>query len=285
MPKAEQITAPDSIHGEGPVWSTDWDGLRWVDMLAGDVLHLDPRTGEVSRWHVGKVAAALRPRTSGGAVIATEREFLLCDQINGPLHHPVEAFTDRTIRFNEGTCDPAGNFLCGTMAYDESPGRGTLYRLNPHRSVEIVLTGITISNGLCWTADAAQAYYVDTPTGQIDVFDSDHTGQLSNRRKFAAINATGTPDGLTVDSQGGVWVALWGGGAVHRYSPAGALDEIIYLPVPYVTACTFGGDHLDELYITTSQLLKTPDAAGAGAGALFRAPCPVTGQPAATFCG
>lgn len=90
MPKAEQITAPDSIHGEGPVWSTDWDGLRWVDMLAGDVLHLDPRTGEVSRWHVGKVAAALRPRTSGGAVIATEREFLLCDQINGPLHHPVE---------------------------------------------------------------------------------------------------------------------------------------------------------------------------------------------------
>ncbi len=148
MPHAEQITDPVAEHGEGPVWSSSWGGLRFVDMLVGDVLHLDPDTGGVSRWNVGKVAAALRPRQSGGAVIATEREFVVCDEMNGPVRSLGAVFANDVIRFNDGACDPAGNFLCGTMAYDETPGAGTLYRLRVDGTVETVLTDVTISNGL-----------------------------------------------------------------------------------------------------------------------------------------
>jgi len=283
MPRAEQITAADAQHGEGPVWSPSWGGLRWVDMLAGDILHLEPGTGAVSRWSVGTVAAAFRPRRSGGAVIATEREFALCDEMGGPLTGLGEVFRDGTVRFNDGATDPAGNFLCGTMACDEAPGRGTLYRLGADRHVEVVLRGVTISNGLAWTADSSRAYYNDTPTGRVDVFDSDPSGKLDNRRLFVAVDGdAGAPDGLTVDGDGGVWVALWGGGVVHRYSASGALDEVVEVAAKNVTACTFGGEHLDELFITTS---RNDDEEHPGAGALFRYLPAVSGLPALPFAG
>jgi len=285
MPRAEQLTGPDSTHGEGPVFAAAWGGLRWVDMLAGDVLHLNAVDGQVSRWHVGTVAAALRPRSGGGAVIATERHFLGCDQLGGALHILGAPFTSSAIRFNDGACDPAGNFLCGTMAYDETPGAGHLYRLGIDGSVEVVLDGLTISNGLAWTADHQLAYYNDTPTGQIDVFDSDSTGRLSNRRRFVSIEAAdGFPDGLSVDAAGGVWVALWGGSAVRHYSAAGTLADVIELPVPNVTACTFGGENLDELYITTSRRNKG-NRRNTGAGAVYRYHPGVTGQPVTEFAG
>ena len=254
MPQAEQLTDPHAQHGEGPVYSPAWGGLRFVDMLVGDILHLDETTGAVSRWHVGDVAAAFRPRASGGAVIATERDFVVADEIDGPVRSLGEVFGSDRIRFNDGACDPAGNFLCGTMAYDETPGAGTLYRLAPGGQVASVFGDVTISNGLAWTADSSLAYYNDTPTGRVDVFDSDQSGVLVDRRPFVTIDAgVGSPDGLTVDSEGGVWVALWGGHAVRHYSADGALQDVIELPVPKVTACTFGGEHLDQLFITTSR--------------------------------
>ncbi len=285
MPRAEQITAADAEHGEGPVWSPTWGGLRWVDMFAGDILHLDTGSGAVRRWHVGTVAAALRPRPPAGAVIATEREFLICDEVDGPLTGLGPVFSDRSIRFNDGACDPAGNFLCGTMAYDESPGRGTLYRLGPGGSVTVVLDRVSISNGLGWSADSSLAYYIDTPTGRVDVFDSDAGGALVNRRPFVVIDAAaGSPDGLTVDAAGGVWVALWGGSAVRHYSSSGDLEDVVEVPAAKVTACTFGGPDLDELYITTSR--HGEDAtANPAAGAVFRHLPGVTGQPAQPYTG
>lgn len=282
MPRAEQITAAVSEHGEGPVWSPSWGGLRFVDMLVGDVLHFD-RAGEISRWHVGKVAAALRPRRSGGAVIATEREFVVCDEMGGPLHSSGTVFDDESIRFNDGACDPAGNFLCGTMSYDETPGAGTVYRLKVDGSVETVFSGVTISNGLAWTADSSRAYYNDTPTGRVDVFDSGPDGALADRRPFVHIDSEqGAPDGLTVDSAGGIWVALWGGNAVHHYSASGELDEVVDVAARSVTACTLGGADLTELYITTSQ---NNDDGNPAAGALFLHRVGVPGLPALPFSG
>lgn len=280
MPRAEQLTGPDAHHGEGPVWSPSWGGLRWVDMLRGAILHLEA-DGSVSRWSVGKVAAAFRPRSGGGAVIATEREFVVADVVGGPVRPLVTAFDDPAIRFNDGSCDPAGNFLCGTMAYDETPGAGALYRITARGELDVVFDGVTISNGLAWTADGSRAFYNDTPTGQVDVFDSDAAGGLTGRRRFITIEG-GAPDGLTVDAEGGVWVALWGGGAVHHYEADGTLAEVIEVAATNVTACTFGGGDLTELFITTS---ADGDGDNPVAGAVFRYPTGVRGLPAATFAG
>ena len=238
---AEQATDPIAFHAEGPVWSARWGGLRWVDMLAGDVLSLAD-DGTVNRRHVGTVAAALRPRTRGGAVIAVERGFVL-EGPDGALTTLDEVWNDDQVRMNEGGCDPHGRFYCGSMAYDQRPGAAALYRLDPDRSVRRVLDNVTVSNGLDWS-----------------------------------------PDGLTVDSAGAVWVALYGGGEVRCYGPDGALADVVKVPASNVTACTFGGPRLDRLYITTSREGLAPGDEPL-AGSLFVADVGVTGRPVREFAG
>lgn len=282
MSRVEQITDAIAYHAEGPVWSEQWGGLRWVDMLAGDVLSLDD-DGRVGRHHVGAVAAALRPRRSGGAVIATERGFALEDR-DGRVTPLPDLWDDPGIRMNEGACDPDGRFYCGSMAYDKRPGAAAVYRLDPDGGTRVVLRGVTISNGLDWSPDGSLAYYNDTDTGRTDVFDYDPEAGLTNRRPFVEMPDGGRPDGLTVDADGGVWVALANAGAVHRYSPGGALEAIVRLPVPKVTACTFGGPDLDRLFVTTSREGLDPGEHPA-AGALFMTRPGVTGLPAREFAG
>ncbi|MEV0232868.1 SMP-30/gluconolactonase/LRE family protein [Nonomuraea sp. NPDC050786] len=274
------VTDPVAEHGEGPVWSSRWGGLRWVDMLAGDVLALDAQGG-VRRRHVGKVAAVVRPRVSDGYVVAAERELLLsdADDLDAPLRSLGESWSDPTVRMNDGGCDPDGRFYIGSMAYDEGPGRGSLYVAEPGGALRVVLSGVTISNGFDFSPDGSLAYYADTATGRVDVLDYDPEGGLSGRRPFAVVDpGHGQPDGLTVDAEGGVWVALWQGGAVHRYDASGRLDAVVDLPVRKVTAVTFGGESLDRLFITTSALgvdrAEQPDA-----GAVFAADPGVRGRP------
>lgn len=279
---ADQVTDPIAYHGEGPVWSTAWGGLRWVDMLAGDVLSLDEH-GRVGRRHVGTVVAALRPRRGGGAVLALERGFAM-EEPAGPISALPALWSDPGVRMNEGGCDPDGRFYCGSMAYDQRPGAASVYRLDPDLEVATVLTGVTVSNGLDWSPDGSLAYYNDTATGRISVFDYDASTGLANRRTFAEIADGGRPDGLTVDADGGVWTAIANGGAVHRYRPDGTLDEVVELPARKVTACAFGGTRLDELFITTSRE-GVPDGEDPLAGALFRARPGVVGLPVREFAG
>lgn len=280
---AEQVTDPIAYHGEGPAWSPRWGGLRWVDMFAGDVLALR-LDGEIERRHVGTVAAAIRPRRSGGAVLGVERGFALEDPTGGITTLEPLWSHDRA-RMNEGGCDPDGRFYCGSMGYDRKPGAGALYRLDPDGSVHVVVEGVTISNGLDWSPDGSRAYYNDTETYRIDVFDYDTDAGLTGRRPFAAIDVDdGRPDGLTVDAAGRVWVALNQGGAVRCYRPDGGLEEVIEMPVRKVTACTFGGEDLDQLYITTSREGLAPDDEPL-AGSLFRADVGVVGQPIREFAG
>jgi sugar lactone lactonase YvrE len=278
--RAERVTDPVAYHGEGPVWSERWGGLRWVDMLAGDVLSL-AADGTVERRHVASVAAALRPRGRGGAVLGIERGFALEDA-DGTITRLSELWTEERLRMNEGACDPDGRFYCGSMAYDKRPGGGALYRLDPDRSAHVVLENVTVSNGLDWSPDGSLAYYNDTDTGRVDVFDYERDAGLSGRRPFVETGAR--PDGLTVDAEGGVWVALSNAGAVRRYTADGLLDEVVELPVTKVTACTFGGPRLDQLFITTSREALDP-AAEPAAGSLFRAVPGVTGLPVREFAG
>lgn len=281
MLTVDQVTPPCAYHGEGPVWHEGWGGLRCVDMLAGDVLCVDTTSGSHDRIHVSNVAAAVRPRSSGGMVVATERGFALVRE-SGKVDQLDELWSDPSIRMNDGGCDPSGAFYCGSMAYDMRPGAGRLYRLNTDLTTSVVIGSVTVSNGLAWSPDGSVAYYVDSPTQRIDMFEYSPARGLESRRPAVRVDARyGMPDGLTVDCAGNLWVALWGGGAVHCYTPQGELLERIELPVRQVTACVFGGADLGDLYITTSQL---QDSGGQpGAGAIYRARPGATGVPALSF--
>jgi sugar lactone lactonase YvrE len=177
---ARPVSPVVAEHGEGPVWHPSFGGVRWVDMHAGDILEL-VGTDDVRRHHVGTVAAAFRPRRGGGTVVADQRGFALLDADLQVERRLPDVWDDPDVRMNEGGADPAGNFWCGSMAYDERTGAGALYRLAPDLSVEKVLDGLTISNGLGFSPDATRAYYVDTPTRRVDVLDH-HGGVLTGRR-------------------------------------------------------------------------------------------------------
>lgn len=285
--KAEQITAAEAEHGEGPVWWEPWGGLRYVDMLAGDVLTLHA-DATVTRTHVGTVAAALRPRRGGGAVVALERSFAVAARDDlSDIVEQGDVWADPTIRFNDGGCDPDGGFYCGSMAYDARQGAARLYRIDPGREREpaVVLESVTISNGLGFSPDGRLAYYNDTATDRTDVFGYTRGAGLTDRRTFVSHDAgRGKPDGLCVDASGGVWVAMWGGSAVHHFAPDGSLNEVITLPATQVSACTFGGADLNTLYITTSRQ-GLPDGAEPAAGAVFAVQPGMTGLPALPYGG
>src|SRR4051794_21435256 len=168
--RAANVTGPVAHHGEGPVWSESWGGLRFVDLLAGDLLTLEG--DNVRRLAIGSpVAGFVRPRSNGGFVVATERGIALSD---GPDIAPTRSVTlwnDPAIRMNDGGTDPLGRLYAGSMAYDESKGAATLYRLDAELNVTTVLTEVTISNGIAFSPDGTRCYYVDTPTGRVDVLD------------------------------------------------------------------------------------------------------------------
>lgn len=280
---ATQLTPPLCYHGEGAVWSPTEGGLKWVDMLAGDVLSLDRQTGAVGRLRTGSsVAAAVRPRFSGGLLIVTEREFTLwAGEVKVWSSPPLWSDPDR--RFNEGGCDPQGRMLCGSMSYQQEAGAGEVYRLGVDRAAQRLFGEVTISNGLGFNASGDQMFYVDTPTRRIDLFDA-AGAELTGRRPFVHIaEGVGNPDGLCVDESGGVWVALYGGSAVHHYDADGRLADVVELPVSNVTSCTLGGPDLDVLFVTTSR--ENLGDAQPQAGAVFSVDVGVRGLPVLPYAG
>lgn len=281
--RAQQLTEPVAYHGEGAVWSDEWGGLKWVDMLAGDILSLES-DGSVGRMHVDSpIAAMVRPRLQGGFVVVTEREFALWGPEGREWVSP-ELWSTGDRRFNEGGCDPEGRLLCGSMSYEREAGAGAVWRLGADRSTEELFGDVTISNGLGFTGDGSRMFYNDTRTRRVDVFDY-IDGELQNRRPFVAIEeGAGNPDGLCVDAEGGVWVALYGGSAVHHYDERGRLAGVVELPVTNVTSCTFGGDDLMTLFITTSRE-NLPADSQPTAGAIFTVDTGVRGLPVLPFAG
>jgi sugar lactone lactonase YvrE len=281
---AEQFTAPLAFHGEGAVWSRSWGGLRWVDMLAGEYLTRNDATGQISRDSSGSpIAALVRPRYGGGVVIATERGFTLED-LDGTRTQLPDLWSDAGRRMNEGGCAPDGSLYCGSLGYGAPAGAGSLYRLAADHAVSVIFSGVTISNGLGFSPDGALMYYVDTPTRRIDVFTMAE-GRPVDRRPFAEVgDVAGNPDGLTVASDGSVWVALYGGSAVRGFNRSGEVVDVVELPVTNVTSCAFGGDSLDTLYITTSRE-NLPDDEQPEAGAVFACRPGVTGLPVLEYAG
>jgi sugar lactone lactonase YvrE len=271
-------------HAEGPFWH---DGrLGWVDIMAGRLwlagfdgeTLTDPRS-----YDVGRPLGAAVPRAGGGWLLAAGTAFLTLDE-DGTVTPLTEDLADASVvRMNDGKCDPAGRFWAGTMAFDERPKAGSLYVFDG--SVRTVLEGVTISNGLAWSPDHRTMYYIDTPTGRVDAFDYDEDGgEVSGRRPFAEVEG-GHPDGMTLDDEGCLWVALWGGGAVRRFDPSGRPAGTVRLPVTNVSSCCFGGPGGTTLFITTSQQGLSPEqrAAEPGAGRIFRVEPGVSGPPGFRF--
>lgn len=285
---AEQLTAPVTWHGEGPCWDPVGRRMLVVDMLAGAVVDLSSLEKPV-RYEVGsQVAAVVRPRVDGGFIVATEHGFSLFDASFAFERSLAEVLDDPAIRLNEGGCDAAGRFFCGAMAYDETPGAASLYRVEADGRTSVVFDGVTISNGLQWSVDGTLAYYVDTPTHRVDVFDySVADGAFSERRTLVDVSGfTGAPDGMTIDAEGGLWVAFWGGGVVRRFDGrTGAVTAEIEVPgASHISACAFGGESLDTLYITTSRQHLADDAEPE-AGAVFAVQPGVRGTPLHAFAG
>ncbi|MGO1509174.1 MAG: SMP-30/gluconolactonase/LRE family protein [Actinomycetaceae bacterium] len=278
----EQITDAVAYHGEGPVWSRSWGGLRFVDMLAGDLLTVRP-DGGVDRLDVGSpVAAFVRPRADGGYVVGTERGLALADEADAEPNPWLRLWNHEGLRMNEGGCDAAGNLYAGNMAYDRSPEVASLYRVTPGGDVTTAVEHVTTSNGFDVSPDGSRAYYNDTHAGGTDVFDVTSSG-LRNRRRFASVSPDERPDGLTVDSAGNVWVALNRVGKVRLLSPEGEELVTVDLPVRLVTACTLGGEDGRDLFVTTSrENLEDPEPE---AGSVFRIRVEVPGREVRPFRG
>ena len=276
--------------GEGPVWDFRDERLIWVDILRGLVHCLDPASGERRQWEVGQSVGAAAPCAKGGLVLAVRDGFGRLEVETGRFTMIARVEAERADqRMNDGRCDPAGRFWAGTMALDCRRCAGALYRLDPDGRVQVMRREVTISNGLDWSLDGRLMYYVDSGTQKIDAFDfNQEDGTISNSRPLVSIPADlGMPDGLTVDAEGFIWTALWGGGAVHRYSPQGVLDRVVRLPVTHPTSSTFGGPDLEDLFITTASVELSPAEREQQplAGAIFRHRPGVAGRPTNLFRG
>lgn len=276
------VLAAGARLGEGPVWDARTSRLRWVDILLGRVHRFDPVTGADEFFEVGEDVGTVAVRRGGGLVLATRTGIVTCadDGAHRTVLHSLH--TDPVGRSNDGKADPWGRFWAGTMV--EGPGTGAaLYRLDPDGSLSTMVTGVACSNGLGWSPDGRTMYYVDTGTGGLDAFDHDPaTGAISGRRRLASVDR-GMPDGLTVDAEGCVWVALWDGWGLHRYSPSGTLLSTVDVPTQRVTSCTFGGMDLSTLYITSARDgLPSPSE---HAGSLFAFDPGVTGLLAGEWAG
>jgi sugar lactone lactonase YvrE len=284
--RATQVTERCTYHGEGPYWDREAGRLLLVDMLAGAIVELDAEQRPV-RHEYGGVAAVIRRRSTGGLVLADEHGYRFLTDDLSAAGDAVTVFDDPAIRMNEGGCDPQGRLYLGTMAYGATEGAGTMYRIDPDSSVHEVLHGVTISNGLQWRADGQVAFYNDTTTHRISQYAFDAVaGTFGERTTVVDIpERSGNPDGLAIDTEGGLWCALYGGSAVHRYDQDGRLTEVVELPVRDVTSCTFGGPDLSTLFITTSRDGWGEEHAEPQAGAVFAVETSVHGAVQYDFAG
>jgi sugar lactone lactonase YvrE len=288
---AELVLDAKAMLGEGSIWHPEENKLYWVD-IEGKALHIyDPVSNEDKQFPVNARIGTVVPVQGGGALVALQNGIYKMNTKTGKLSFVNNPLPDTTnLRFNDGKCDPAGRFWVGTMALDSRRKGGVLYRMDKDKSIHQVLDSVSISNGIVWTADKKTMYYNDTPTGTIQAFDyDDKTGTITNRRVAVRIpRGNGAPDGMTIDADGNLWVALWGGGIVGKFNPvSGELLQKVKVPAPNVSSCAFGGKNLETLYITTARAWVNADKLKEFplSGGLFLVKPGVRGVPAEFYKG
>jgi sugar lactone lactonase YvrE len=286
---AEPVGDVTAVLGEGPYWVPEDDCLLWVDIGLGRLHRTYLPSGHTASLDLDAASAAF-PAGGGGILTAGGSKLTLRlpaergDQWETRVIAEIPARDG--LRFNDAGVDPAGRVWVGSMHVPETEPLGELYRLDPGGVLTTVVQGVTVSNGLGWSPDGQRMYYADSPTRRIDVFDyAPATGEASGRRVFVDLSGfEGVPDGLTVDADGFVWAAFWGGGVLRRFAPGGRLDAELPVPVSQPTSLAFGGPGLADLFVTTARagLTEAELAAQPLAGRLLRlTPGPV-GLPSAT---
>ena len=286
--EVEHVCSAQAELGEGPVWHPDEKQLYFLDITRGRQHRFNPRTGAFVTVNLGVVTGSMGVRASGGWVMATRKGFALWDSASNQMTYIGDPDADESeqVRFNDGKTDPQGRFWAGKMS---DTFTNSLYRLDADRSIHRMESGIGTSNGLGWSPDQRTFYFTDSPAMKIYAYDYDAaSGSISNRRVFASIpEGEGLPDGLTIDSEGCVWSARWGGWRVVRYRPDGSIDSVVKLPVELVTSCAFGGPDLTELYITSAyiEVPRNRRAEQPLAGDVFRVKTTIQGLPEPRFLG
>ena len=288
LPSVDCIWPAETILGEAPAWCPKERVVYWVDIDGRTILRFDPESGDRRVFAQDRQFGCIVKRADGGFIAGTDGGLVYLDSDLKSSHvfaTPEAGFPNN--RFNDGKCDRRGRFWVGSTDMNETEPNGALYRVNGTGDVLRMLSGVIVSNGLGWSPDDKIMYFTDSGHGAIYALDFDaDSGEIDNRRVFARVAPKdGMPDGLAVDAQGFVWSAHWGGWRITRYDPDGRIDRIIDLPVPQVTSLAFGGDNLDQMFVTTARLGLTADQLKEAplSGGLFRVDAGVAGLPEAPY--
>lgn len=288
----QQLTQQPAFLGEGPCWHAGEQVLYWIDIWGKKLHRFDPATDHDQVWELEEMIGTVAPRRAGGLLLALERGFGFFDpHATQPTVEHLPPLEDDTFkRFNDGKCDPFGRFWCGSMDHKEEQSIGTLYRMDADGTTVEIEHDLGVSNGLGWDLERGVMYHIDSPTKTIFQYDYDpDTGNVTNRRPAIVLGDNeGWPDGMTMDTEGMIWLGHWGGARVTRRDPRN--DTILErhdVPGLNATACCFGGEKLNELYITTARkgMTETQLKEFPASGNLFRLPTQVTGVETFAFAG
>jgi D-xylonolactonase len=264
--------------GENPYWHPDEGRFYWTDITRGQLYYYDFATGEHRQFYEGETVGGFTLQADGALLLFMPKGAVRTWK-NGVLETVLEGVPEEhDSRFNDVIADPHGRVFCGTIESDTHPG--ALYRLDPDGSLTKVAGGVGTSNGLGFSLDHKKMYYIDSPKQFVYCFDYDEkTGAISNRQDFIAIpESLGTPDGMTVDAEGYLWVAIWGGGCLIRFSPEGKEVLRLVFPAKKVSSVTFGGPDYEDVFVTTAGGENRAEE-GPGAGAIFHFRPGVRGLP------
>ena len=243
--------------GEGPFWDPKSNGLLWVDIIGKKILQQSyDQTGPNVINLAGNPGCAVLSN-EGEVIAAINNSISLIDGIGSPLKVLAETNEGSGLRFNDGKCDPSGRFWVGSMDRNEKAPLGSLYSWRESEGLIEREKGVTVSNGMGWSPEQGLFYYIDSPTREVSVYDFDLlTGSIKNKRTFITFGQEdGFPDGMTIDNEGRLWIAFWGGAKIMCVNPdSKAIEEVINFPVSKITSCAFGGDRLDKLFVTSAKV-------------------------------
>lgn len=259
--------------GEGPLWESKSQRLLWIDVLEGKVFTFNPSNQSNSEIGIGKHVGSIALTDSEKILAAAKDEIVSIDFNSSSVTSILRVIFDDNFRFNDGRVDARGRFIVGSMGYQPLPGTASLYSYTFPEDIETIIDKVGLSNGLCWSQDNKSFYYIDTLAAEVAQFSYDlENGKVSNRKSLIKFEKSqGAPDGMTIDREGNLWVAFWGGGCIRRFSPAGKVISVHELPVSQATSVAFGGEKMNQLFITSASYSLNQDkfAREPLAGSLF----------------